>query len=357
MTKTVKALALILAALLAAVCLSGCIVINKPAATDVPESTQTANIDDTDAPGEDTPEPMTEAPTAEPTPAPTEEPTPAPTPEPTPTPTPTPEPTPTPFPNPDLTYELMLQNGKTVQIDLDMDGLADSVTYKQRYDAAAEESFFKIEIVLGSNPGNKFQHEVCSSGGFGMIIDCDPEDDRLEVIMSTTAYEYDGSSTVEAYRVTDGGGTIKHSHMSGYLEKQSGHYIKEGKLKIGTDTDIFGTNVVYAKYVVNSSGIKCTSSMYTYAGGGNIMPGVSPRVIVAMPAYHVTSGGGIGDLFYVPVGTYLEPVKSDLRTLVYIKLDTGEYAYVKITVNYGDWPPAYINGYSQDYYMDIPYAG
>lgn len=357
---SLKAASIVICTLMLAALLQGCIKINLPNVnpTSAPVTDPTDAADATEAADTDAPEitdiPATPAPVENTPGSPDPEPTPAPSPEPTPAPTDNPAITP-----PDVSGGLTISAGKTVKIDIDCDGLEDEITLNSKQDDPYdEEIYYTIKIKLGSNPSNPYSYQTTGAGERTFIMDGDVNDNRLEVILQTFGVDEDWPE-VHAFRVKESGGSVDHFRLDGYLvDRGGGTFVKDGNIKIGTFTDVFGTNTVTAKYIVNSKGFKCISNVYLFLGGETIYEDLSPHVIRDMPAYHVKGNGTMGDPFTIPVGTYLVPVRTDLKTFVYVKLDTGEYAFVKITISDADgWERAYIDGQPQDYYMDIPYAG
>ncbi|MBS7258859.1 MAG: PT domain-containing protein, partial [Eubacteriales bacterium] len=127
-----------------------------------------------------------EAPTLEPTDAPTE------------VPTPTPESSPT--PDEDLILKggrdfwVALENGVTYYCDIDGDGLVDSVLFSEE---ASNEYYrvYYVTITMGADPYNPYEyHTGETTWGCAWIIDSDPDDGRLEVLVTNEGQSGDPES-------------------------------------------------------------------------------------------------------------------------------------------------------------------
>lgn len=276
-----------------------------------------------------------------------------------PEPTDPPEPTDDPYANtPYVGGGIVIMPGETLGIDVDCDGIPDVVTLYGEPSDPNEDYFtdYHVIIKLGSN-GNKYQFdaETFAFDAFAVVVDCDPCDNRLEILVNTQ-YE-DNYGDVYALRVNKEDDGIDWWLQYGNLsnEEYGGDYFQNNMFYIHDYTDIIGTHGVYAEFSVNEDGIYRCSENFTYEEWWTDDED-APIVIVDMPGFSVNSDGSKGSPLTVKAGTILHPVYSDLETFVVVRLKDGTLVYLELSFP-GEYWDIYVSGESQDYYMQLPYAG
>ena len=316
---------------------SGCIIINIPAAqTDAPTD---APVDNTEAPATEPPVDPTEAPVITDAPASPTEPVSS---------------------APDVGGGIVLYDGEKLSIDIDCDGKKDTVQVWSRPSAEDADYFtdYFVRISLGNGriSGCDFGAETYALNAIAVIVDCDPYDDRLEILFNTT-YE-DDYGEVYALRVNEAGNGIDNWSVYGHLstDEYGGDYFRGGKFFVHDYTDIIGTHGVYAEWSVGGDGLYRCSEHFTYEEDWWEDDEYAPRVIKAMPAKRLNSDGTPGESVTVPVGTIVHPVYSDLETYVVIKLKDGTLLWLEISFPGEPWE-IFVFDRNQDYYMELPYAG
>lgn len=342
--KKLIAVFLVLAMLLP---LSGCIrlesVLEALTETDAPTSAPEA----TEAPSE------TEAPATE-EPAATEIPTEAPTEEPAPTEAPTAEPVPS-----RGCFCDQLQFNVTYRYDLDFDGMPDTLYIERTVkDEWVEE--FVLSITLGCAPSEPFTYTVSSMNGLdAYVMDCYPDDGRLEIMLSWDEMSYDW--TTVAFRVIDGGTAIQGSQeYFGVWPELVREFSEEYGFIAVAVTDILGTHDVSAAWKIAGSGFVMTSDDYVYS-----LTGESEydwiRLKKKLNVELIDEEGNVTGKKDLKKGDYIEPVSTDCATYVVVRLEDGRLARIEIEVRtwaeYGDNCGIFINGRDQDYYADLNYAG
>ena len=206
----------------------------------------------------------------EPTGSPSEAPTPEPTDAPTEAPTPTPESSPTPDDDRILKggrdFWVALENGVTYYCDIDGDGLVDSVLFSEE---ASNEYYrvYYVTITMGADPYNPYEyHTGETTWGCAWIIDSDPDDGRLEVLIT-----HDGESSCDSesdvLRAESSSDEIERIRIWGGV-KLSGEdpasfvFSSEEGFEIYVGTNVFGDNCLYARVRVSENGVEYLQGYY-----------------------------------------------------------------------------------------------
>ena len=301
------------------------------------------------------PEP-TGSPSEAPTPEPTDVPTEAPTPTPTATiavteePTATPESSPTPDDDRILKggrdFWVALENGVTYYCDIDGDGLVDSVlfTYSE-YDPG-------VIITRGADPYNPYDYECGAYWGCAWIIDSDPDDGRLEVLIT-----HDGESSCDSesdvLRAESGSDEIERIRIWGGV-KLSGEdpasfvFSSEEGFEIYVGTNVFGDNCLYARVRVSENGVEYLNEEYPFSNPHEY------TLKLELPVTLLNEDGTEGESYTVPVGETISPVYTDddyQATFVVVRLGDGRLA--KVTIERAEYSYT-INGVDQFEYADFP---
>ena len=292
-------------------------------------------------------------PTGSPSEAPTPEPTEAPTPTPTATiavteePTPTPESSPTPDDDRILKggrdFWVALENGVTYYCDIDGDGLVDSVlfTYSE-YDPG-------VIITRGADPYNPYDYECGAYWGCAWIIDSDPDDGRLEVLVTNEGQSGDPESAI--YRAISGGDEIEKLFTGGVRlngeDPESFVFSSEEGFEVVSWSFVLGSNDLSARVRVGADGIELLSGVWTFARPHEY------TLKLELPVTLLNEDGTEGESYTVPVGETITPVYTDddyAATYAVVRLGDGRLAKIEIEMEQNLY---YINGIHQMEYADF----
>ena len=283
----------------------------------------------------------------EPTGSPSEAPTPEPTDAPTEAPTPTPESSPT--PDEDLILKggrdfwIALENGVTYYCDIDGDGLVDSVlfTYSE-YDPG-------VIITRGADPYNPYDYECGAYWGCAWIIDSDPDDGRLEVLVTNEGQSGDPESAI--YRAISGGDEIEKLFTGGVRlngeDPESFVFSSEEGFEVVSRSFVLGSNDLSARVRVGADGIELLSGVWTFARPHEY------TLKLELPVTLLNEDGTEGESYTVPVGETITPVYTDddyAATYAVVRLGDGRLAKIEIEMEQNLY---YINGIHQMEYADF----
>lgn len=239
-------------------------------------------------------------------------------------------------------------------LDLDFDGLEDTV-FIERSKADDYDDRFDITVTLGCDPFGHYTYTVDYCYDFyAWVVDCDPEDSRLEILF-TFAQDSDDWTSV-ALRVKDEGGEIA-EFESGFTISSSLETIfhTQGGFMIYEETYIIGTSTLIAFMTVTSDGFQLVDEDYTYWG----YPENWEKLLKNFEVRILNDDGTLGDTVVVKKGAYIKPYMTDMTTYVIIELDDGRMAKVNVELHewpdYDDWG-IYLNGVNQDELFDVIYA-
>ena len=291
----------------------------------------------------------------EPTGSPSEAPTPEPTDAPTEAPTPTPESSPT--PDEDLILKggrdfwVALENGVTYYCDIDGDGLVDSVLFSEE---ASNEYYrvYYVTITMGADPYNPYEyHTGETTWGCAWIIDSDPDDGRLEVLIT-----HDGESSCDSesdvLRAESSSDEIERIRIWGGV-KLSGEdpasfvFSSEEGFEIYVGTNVFGDNCLYARVRVSENGVEYLNEEYPFSNPHEY------TLKLELPVTLLNEDGTEGESYTVPVGETISPVYTDddyEATFVVVRLGDGRLA--KVTIERAEYSYT-INGIDQFEYADF----
>ena len=293
----------------------------------------------------------------EPTGSPSEAPTPEPTEESTPTPTatiavteePTATPESSPTPNDDQILKggrdfwIALENGVTYYCDIDGDGLVDSVlfTYSE-YDPG-------VIITRGADPYNPYDYECGAYWGCAWIIDSDPDDGRLEVLVTNEGQSGDPESAI--YRAISGGDEIEKLFTGGVRlngeDPESFVFSSEEGFEVVSWSFVLGSNDLSARVRVGADGIELLSGVWTFARPHEY------TLKLELPVTLLNEDGTEGESYTVPVGETITPVYTDddyAVTYAVVRLGDGRLAKIEIEMEQNLY---YINGIHQMEYADF----
>lgn len=289
----------------------------------------------------------------EPTGSPSEAPTPEPTDAPTEAPTPTPESSPTPDDDRILKggrdFWVALENGVTYYCDIDGDGLVDSVLFSEE---ASNEYYrvYYVTITMGADPYNPYEyHTGETTWGCAWIIDSDPDDGRLEVLVTNEGQSGDPESAI--YRAISGGDEIEKLFTGGVRlngeDPESFVFSSEEGFEVVSRSFVLGSNDLSARVRVGADGIELLSGVWTFARPHEY------TLKLELPVTLLNEDGTEGESYTVPVGETITPVYTDddyAATYAVVKLGDGRLAKIEIEMEQNLY---YINGIHQMEYADF----
>ena len=301
-----------------------------------PENDPPASGDPTEAPSDTAPasEKPTEEPTEEPTVAPTEIPS---------TEVITSEPVQTGEYRADR-----IQAGQTLVCDLDFNGVDDKVSLYTDPDIS-NDFRYSIRLAITLN-GETYSYFIVSEAYEldAAVIDCDPTDNRLEVVVSYTCESEDYST--DAFRVNADGTIEKFFSGARTLRGDLETWFVEGKLKGFIWTQIFCVQSLFAEYTITENGFEQVSETLTYSDDRNYI-----NVINDMPISIINADGTTTDAT-LEAGQTIRAIETDGKTYVRIVTSDGDEAFVYISFTEDSYFP-YIGDKEQHYYLEIIYEG
>ena len=289
----------------------------------------------------------------EPTGSPSEAPTPEPTDAPTEEPTATPESSPT--PDEDLILKggrdfwVALENGVTYYCDIDGDGLVDSVLFSEE---ASNEYYrvYYVTITMGADRYNPSEyHTGETTWGCAWIIDSNPDDGRLEVLVTNEGQSGDPESAI--YRAISGGDEIEKLFTGGVRlngeDPESFVFSSEEGFEVVSWSFVLGSNDLSARVRVGADGIELLSGVWTFARPHEY------TLKLELPVTLLNEDGTEGESYTVPVGETITPVYTDddyAATYAVVRLGDGRLAKIEIEMEQNLY---YINGIHQMEYADF----
>lgn len=327
-----------------------------PAVISTEAPTEAPAVITTEAPTSAPTDKPTPAPTAAPTPAPTAAPTasPAPTPAPTPKPTNTPKPTATPkpaaTPKPNEAAEgfyYALPYGTVCYIDVNCDGRDDYVSFKNcsDYDESGWCPYVRIYINLSSDPDAIMHYDIpnsqCTSSSCA-VADFDPSDGRMEIIIGVISDETDTTYVLRVNKSNTGFDVYSKTEM--YYDASPYITFRPSQgLPMEMRTDIFGQYYVQGRFAFKNGEIKVVSKRFIYHQ--------NPFPLTLKRNMDVTLEDGTA--YTVPKGSVIIPRYTDLATSAAVVLEDGRLGTVSISFDSAH--RVLINGIPQDEYADLIY--
>lgn len=282
----------------------------------------------------ETPKPS-EAPTDEPTNEPDDEPTEAPTDE----------------PDTDPTAELLAQAAHTgyelgydspLEIDFDGDGITDTILVTSETEPESGDFTVYVTVTLGCDSENPYVYEsAISYFAKVLLVDSNPEDGRLEVVIATTFDSDD--SCIDVLRANGG----KVESLNEWCCFQS---YEDGVMSVLIRTDIMGTNSYCASAVIGDRGITVLPDEYELVGHLDCEVIDSIDVLVydeESETFCITRTLEVGETVYA--------YATDAASYVLLVLGDGSLARLDFELDEEICIPV-INGRYQHEYFTIPYA-
>lgn len=245
-------------------------------------------------------------------------------------------------------YCMELETEKLYSVDLDYDGLPDTV-YIEAFPAEDELFSYRVNVGIATKPGRLCIRDVKPTPDFHVwIVDCDPSDSRLEVLIS---FSEDGVWMSEAIRVREAGGDT--DRFTDYLhirDDLASNFSSDGGFIAFSSTKILGSSALIAKMKVDRNGFHTNQDDFTYYSDSD--QSLSLKLKRNMDAVLLNSDGTDGEEYTIPKGDTIIAVRTDRSTYVIVCLPDGRLARVSIEIRDGE---VYIGDRKQDKYGNIQY--
>ena len=241
-----------------------------------------------------------------------------------------------------------LELGKEVTVDLDFDGVDDTVLLREERQGEYDNDYI-LTIDAGSG-SNTIEYPVANAYDCqGWVLDCDPADSRLEVVIDFVQDSED--YTCKAFRVNAAGSGFD-VYEEGYCILIDGEhpFTSEGGFTADRQHDILGTTDLGFSGAVGENGFKALTPM-SYNG---YPEGLELKRDMELTV--VNEDGSLGEKITVPAGETIAPYETDGESYVDVRTPDGRIGRAEVKISTGDEWCIYINGVDQDEYANIPYA-
>ncbi len=233
------------------------------------------------------------------------------------------------------------------ECDIDGDDAPDTILIGSEVINEYGDVTYTVNITLAAYPDKTFTDTVdyCYDG-YAVIVDCDSEDSRRELLLCVWQDSEDG--TTKAYRVNAEGDGIKTDEHGYFLNGGAEELFFEEGIRIYNRMDVLGTFDVYTSFTITDEGFKQVGDRWYYPENA--------REIAVLAGFPVTvTDDATGEPYGMTVepGSFVVPIWTDRATCAYVRLSTGEEAYINFDDM--DYIP-FINGHAQDDYLDVMYS-
>ncbi len=248
-------------------------------------------------------------------------------------------------------FSMLLENGAEYFLDFDGDDLADSVLFTDRAPVENEHEL-TVTITRGVDPDNPYEYITGCTWGCAWIIDSDPEDGKLEVLVTDDGASGDPRSAI--LRISDDGNEIKELMTGGVRldgdDPASFAFSSDNGFDVICESFILGCNYLSARIRAAANGIVLMSEGYAYS---------EPREYTLkkdLPVKLQNDDGTDGEAYIVSAGNTITPVYADNftneATFVIVRLGDGKLANIEVVAGVENGYT--INGVDQFEYADFP---
>ena len=255
-------------------------------------------------------------------------------------------------------FYALVEPNSAVTLDLDFDGLADTVSFftseKNEYDE------YESTITIKEGTGAESEFKIDRSYETRLIVlDCDDIDSRLEIVACWVQDSDDWSA--RGFRISEtGSGVTTYEGSFGFMLPEDYNFNSEQGFRVFTRADALGTYDFDVYYTLTADGFKSTDDLYLYPIYDN---NYEPNLLLERELEVELLDGEpydfvpTGETYTIPVGTTIYPFCTDLATYVIVRFDDWRFGMAELTpaTGEGEWG-YYINGVDQDEYGQIPYA-
>ena len=236
------------------------------------------------------------------------------------------------------------------RFDIDFDGEDDLLSFKGEVLNEWDDKAFELSVVTAAGVEKKLEVSLCCDL-YAWVVDCDPKDSRLEIIV-TNIFESDDWTTY-VLRLNDAGTEFVVAEdwfeVSSDIETA---FTSEGGFPVIDRTDILGTRHVSAFMTMTEEGLKLVSDEYLYIGSE-----LELELIKDLPLTALSEDGAFGQEYKAKAGTVIIPYATDMTSYVKVKLPDGRIGIMNVEIVSTDTEYAiYLNGVNQDEYAMMPYA-
>lgn len=251
-------------------------------------------------------------------------------------------------------YCVELKPGETFKADLDFDGVDDDVSFIKLEDDSEYDDFYRVTVKLNGKD-KEYSYETfgcyyCSV----WIVDCDPEDGRLEVI-ATYEYDSDDSTSFVICPSEDGSKLVSEEGYCSISISDASPFTSEHGFQIYTRTDILGTFDVSGTAKAGPKGFYSTCEEYFYPISDEDYWG-KLDLERDLEVKLVNEDGSIGADYTIPAGSQIRAYSTDLSSFAKVMTEDGLIGWVSVEIRTGEDWGIYINGINQDAYAFIPYS-
>lgn len=263
-------------------------------------------------------------------------------------------PAPTPVPDGDFFCEILPNVPSS--IDVDGDGREDTVLIASLGEGNSWEGF-EVTVTRAADPAHPLSYITQTGGdGVAMAADCDPNDNRVEIIL---CFDVESNDYVTcAFRVNEAGDGLE--HYEAWFDSSYGNYFYEPGdyvfdhtrgLPMTKRSEILGTNYNVGRFTVTKDGIEDITEEYYYWDWKN----PDHPSCVLLRDMEVTLENG--ETRTLHKGETFRPYSTDHESWAKVKLEDGSIGRVEITFGNQEYKyPVFINGIIQDEYTEIDYA-
>ena len=207
-----------------------------------------------------------------------------------------------------------------------------------------------MTITMGADPYNPYEdHTGETTWGCAWIIDSDPDDGRLEVLVTNEGQSGDPESAI--YRAISGGDEIEKLFTGGVRlngeDPESFVFSSEEGFEVVSWSFVLGSNDLSARVRVGADGIELLSGVWTFARPHEY------TLKLELPVTLLNEDGTEGESYTVPAGETITPVYTDddyAVTYAVVRLGDGRLAKIEIEMEQNLY---YINGIHQMEYADF----
>ena len=250
-------------------------------------------------------------------------------------------------------YCLSLSNNEPVMVDIDFDGVEDRVLFKQ--EPVSEWDYdYTLIVNLSGDEANEIKYDVKNVyDGFAWIVDCDTDDSRLDILISSVEGSDDWESAAcklndertDFNTVTD--------WVSIYISTDE-PFSTENGFCATRQSDVLGTRNLRTNMTVTNEGFMELTPYY-YDNSSDIY---SPLTLLRdMTVFIVGDNGVTDEEFIIKEGETITPICTDLNSYLDLSLADGRTGRIAIECHNtdDDWG-IYLDGVKQDDYAEIHYA-
>ena len=233
-----------------------------------------------------------------------------------------------------------LAPNEPLNIDIDFDGSEDTILFtEEKIDDW--EANYKLIVTRGAEESTLFEHEISHGKAASLIIiDCDENDSRLDILLSWDRCSDDPESLI--CRVNEDGSGMFIQSGECYFDI-SDTSLNQGEFEISVKANLLSADFLSAVATVDASGMKLVDDFKFLTSDDSYWLEVQ-SLKREMTVRIVNDDNSLGDEVIVPVGEHVVPVSTDLESYVKFRIPDGRIGQVKLSA-------LYLNDVFQDDYF------